>query len=1379
MIDWSKLKSYQGNKYRSFEELCYQIAKVLYRDKGVFISIDDSGGGDGVEFYLELPNSDHWGWQAKFYHPDKKLSASSRKKSIKDSLKKACEVHPKLKKWTLCTPIKFTTSEQKWFNETLPKVIPDGMEVELKHWGDSEFNNWLSEPRFSGKYHYFFGELELDINWFQRQFDTQIAAIVEKFNPSLHTDTSVDTAIHALLGDEEFVKQIETWIEELNEKVSELNKRIDTIKRQPLVSIDWSEKEKLKVVEAGRSLQKQLVITVHKFEQTRQLLKGKRFHEVEAVNWKSIQKQLYDAVDNYADIANESGISKIQYTGEEKNRKQVLFRIRNIISSPASLLRTLLDNFFPRIFSLCELMGQAELNILGEAGIGKTHTACNVCSERLESGLPAIFIRGSSFSNASIEDQLRKTLDIPPSYSWNDFLRALSAVAGAYHTRIPLIIDGLNEAIDNGTLSNVWKLGMKGFVEEIKQIKNIALITTCRTSYQKEVWGDGKPNNVAYAHELKDEETENMLEKYFDHYKIKADLTAAPLEQFRHPLYVKIFCETKNGKREIEKQIHVGERALFEIFDEYLKQCNEAVCQYFGHRTGTDVLQPILDKMADNLWENRSRHIPVDKLANMIDGQPPTELKWLSSKTHALESEGILVCRDIKDEEEVMCFTYDLLGGYLIAKYLVKQHKNDLEGFISLESTMKDLFDRRDGSHPLHEDISRCLAVLIPAETGQFLHNLSENNEIRGLSIRGLFEISPKHIDKHCIDLMSKLFKHKDNHEFLFEQAKATMASPNHPFNASFWSKQLEALSLVERDISWTEYVRKNSYYFEENIENFEKLCKDTHELSDIVKKRFHLMAEHTMWMLTSTVHKVRDKATRALYWYGRRLPKEFFELVVKSLLINDPYVSERMLAATYGVAMARQYDFKDKSFVRDTLPLYVKELYEKMFNPDAPHSTTHILARDYARRTIDIALLHHPDLLTNEEKQRIRPPFKDGGIREWGGSENIDDVDHKNKTAILELDFENYTIGRLVEDRAPYDYEHEEYKRVQANILWRVYDLGYSHEVFRKIDDWIGYENDRYEMHAGERKMDRYGKKYAWIAYYEVAGFREDNDLLRKSYTDAPRILDIDIDPSFPVEQQGDDIIKQVDDQSISGKGWTSKSNHMSLTPYLVVDKLCSENGSWVLLDGYIRQKDEQSSSEMFAVIMGVIVKSNEINEVVEILKQMNIGDWSMRSRPQDYCTYAGEIPWCDTYKKNSLEKFSVEKPEPRVFKYVSPVRENGWQNDCSPILDSRSVLTPSRHIAEVFDLCGQPQSFDLFQKNGQQASINVSQKDKHGNTQSFTYLRKDLLDHYLKKINGSLIWLMFGQRTLKSQNDDTFVDQLKDVKIYSCVKKNLQNNR
>jgi hypothetical protein len=82
MLDWSKLKPYHSDKRRSFEELCYQIAKCLFHDR--FTRIDDTGGGDGVEFYMVLPDGNEWGWQAKFYYPDGRLIFTTESPRLKN-----------------------------------------------------------------------------------------------------------------------------------------------------------------------------------------------------------------------------------------------------------------------------------------------------------------------------------------------------------------------------------------------------------------------------------------------------------------------------------------------------------------------------------------------------------------------------------------------------------------------------------------------------------------------------------------------------------------------------------------------------------------------------------------------------------------------------------------------------------------------------------------------------------------------------------------------------------------------------------------------------------------------------------------------------------------------------------------------------------------------------------------------------------------------------------------------------------------------------------------------------------------------------------------------------------------------------------------------
>ena len=1464
MIDWSELKIYQNDKYRSFEELCYQIAKGLHGEKGRFTSVDDSGGGDGVEFYLTLPNGDQWGWQAKFYHPQKRLSESGRKRSITNSLKKSCEIHPRLTKWILCTPSNFTSGEQTWFETTLHQSIPENMSTDLEHWGDRDFNNWLSEPRFSGKYRYFFGKLELDLKWFKTQFEIEKAELKKQYDSSLHTEIEVEIDIHALLGDHAFVEHITESIEKLEEELEDLNDAVDNLNKPIQKDIVWDAAKKDKVANAAKPLQDTVIKTIDQFKQAREFLKENMLYEAQTINWDCVFKKLEDVLSTYRTAIDESDISEIEYTGESKYKARILDDTRWLVHRPESIIANFLDDFLNFEIYKCKLLNHSELKIFGNAGVGKTHIACNICDNRLRNGLPALFVRGFLFTDdQSIGAQLHKKLDIPESYSFQDFLLALSAAAEAYNTRIPLFIDGLNEATDNGTLSKVWQKYLKGFVYEIAQTKNVVLITTCRSSYKKAIWDDEYlPYSVDVEGFDTDEVTQEAIEKYFKEYKIKADLTFAPLSYFKIPIYLKIFCETKNRERKVEKQVYVGEQTMFDVFDEYLVQCNEAVCKILDLDSGECIVQSALIKMAIYLWKHRSRHIPRNELARIIDGESLDKLKKSSSKMFAIESEGLLlVFRDMVDGTEVMRFTYDLLGGYLIAQCLVQQASNRRQVF--LQRVVTKLFgkDRRVRSaflnriknfamalfpkklrqyiytletnktaHPMYDDIGRCLAALLPSK-GQFLHKLSNNQRAFEYSIRGLFEISTDDINDECINLVKDLFTTPQNRASFFKLAESTVGHPNHPLNASFWSDQLSTMSMVERDLSWSEHIRLHHESYENKLIRFEVTCQSDQELSDIGKKRLHLMAEHIMWILTSTIRPLRDKATRALYWYGRRFPKEFFELVMKSFTINDPYVSERMLAATYGIAMALQNDFEDTSFVTDILPLYAKQLYETMFKPDAPHSTTHILARDYAKRTIDIALIHHPDLLLEGERERITPPFTDGGIRGWGESEKRDEG-----PSPIQMDFENYTLKSLIK----YDNHNPNEHKLVENVYWRIYDLGFTTGDFGKIDKWISEENwnrGRYNEHP--RKIDRYGKKYSWIAFFELAGFRQDNGLLPDYYEDA-RISDADIDPSFPDEQREYNLVTEnfLGDREISAEDWISKTPPPDLTSCLKVGHLCGEQGSWMLLDGFLRQKDDQTNRDMFIFSRGLIVKSEEAEEIIGILKnQEKIDGHSIPSCPEDHRTFAGEIPWCNTYPPNRWEEFQFligtvsvptkqmeflrngesisymeefeirglitdlienedverleallseqnleikiktvenEKRKYKKFEVLVPVRENYWEESCSIVIPHRTIALPAREIAEYLRLYGQPQSFDLFEKeNGRCASITFQYGEKWGETQHFTYLREDLLERYLAKIGGELIWVIWGNRRLVSENPDDPYKNFQEVKTYHEIQK------
>ncbi|MCY3724254.1 MAG: hypothetical protein OXG97_18720 [Candidatus Poribacteria bacterium] len=413
--------------------------------------------------------------------------------------------------------------------------------------------------------------------------------------------------------------------------------------------------------------------------------------------------------------------------------------------------------------------------------------------------------------------------------------------------------------------------------------------------------------------------------------------------------------------------------------------------------------------------------------------------------------------------------------------------------------------------------------------------------------------------------------------------------------------------------------------------------------------------------------------------------------------------------------------------------------------------------------------------------------------------------------------------------------------------------------ENFGNIDKWISDENwnrSRYNEHP--RKIDRYGKKYSWIAFFELAGFRQDNNLLPE-YHDENRISNADIDPSFPDEQQEYNLVTEdlLGNREVTAEQWVSEIPHPDLTSYLKIDGLCGEEGTWILLNGFMSQKDNQVNRDMFSFLHGLIVKSEEVEEIAEILKkQEKIDRSTLPYCPEDGYTYAGEIPWCDTYQENIWEEVSlkigtvlvheeqqvilrdgepasdeevqsfwdsivdliesedpfakllgfyginsitnlietgnwqmieaqlhkqglelttetvdVEQPEFQTFEMLVPVRENHWPDSSSVAVPGRSVTVPIRQIAETFSLYGHPQSFDLFEKDGKRASITFCYGEAWKDKQDFTYLREDLLERYLAEIGAELIWVIWGNRRLVSENPDDPYENFQEVKTYRDI--------
>ena len=360
----------------------------------------------------------------------------------------------------------------------------------------------------------------------------------------------------------------------------------------------------------------------------------------------------------------------------------------------------------------------------------------------------------------------------------------------------------------------------------------------------------------------------------------------------------------------------------------------------------------------------------------------------------------------------------------------------------------------------------------------------------------------------------------------------------------------------------------------------------------------------------------------------GERHPHIIFRITIDMLGFNDPYVRERMLAASYGVLM-RSWAFANPR-LRNRASEFARALYDAMFRPQAPQATKHILARDYGLGAIELARKLDSRCLGSRRLDRITPPFP-RTASPIPSAHSIPEKDCKDADRAIHMDFENYTVGRLVESRGPYDFKHKEYRGVLRQIKWRVLNLGYSKRKFEQIDRRIGEESFIRGRNANGEKIDRYGKKYSWIAFFEMCGIRADRRVL-PYFDEEGRVGDCDIDPSFPeTPRQWKPPLKPIFNRSFrSPIQWARDGGSPRYDQLLVCKEVGGISGPWVLLHGFVQEAAITDSREIFTFARGFLVRGSDVRRLRAKLNAIEYpGNQAIPEPSTDHYTFAGEIPW------------------------------------------------------------------------------------------------------------------------------------------------------
>jgi len=1350
-LNWANFKSLSGDVRINFENLCRGIVRSQFGRYGKFKALKNQ---PGVEYHIDLTedcdalgDKSRWfGWQCKWFelNQDKSLKASS-KADIVDSLNKTVRHVPDLTDWVLWTPFTLSKKDQVWFEGLESKY-----NFALHLWAEEEIDNWLYGSVLMLRKTYF-EELILTPENLEQQHKIAIQPIKDRWLIPVHQEVSAERKIKQMLA---FPT---AW-----ENMLEIGERLALY----LAHIKQFED---KLAPFNNDYQSFLDVSQ---------------------NFSYVLQHFHDLlIDGDLDIIHQWLIDKDlivtpQFTAFprllRKHKLSIALEATNVIDD-IRIANELFD-------SVKRQLTTGVVAILADAGGGKTQLSAQISSTN-EKGLCGVFIQGKKFTRHSSLDDLARNYKIN-GVAVNTFdclLAAVDSAAKRAKCRLAIVIDGLNEAED----PRCWKDPLAQLMEQIKEYPNVLVVCTLRTGelsrgYNFRYQNVDQRESFAIAALPESirriesngfgDNTVEAIHSYLHYFKINSGDTEFPVSFFKRPLTLRIYCEATNPDRKHEVKVDYFPSSLPPLFAKYLQNS----CRRIESMTNlqrsyrVDDIENALFYLGQELWASGSREFDEKTYRDLISDVN----EWESSIVNLLAQEGIIF-RNLGDLPSSYTITpvYDALGGYLIADYLLRCNPNDRElNWFENEDVIKAFFG--DESHHLSSDIFRSLVSLVPSKFyGTQLWKVVPE-EFKENALLLITELEGAQIDGDSIKALVKLYESKPNiRASLYKRIKATRSSAPHPINADFLTMLLNSMTMAERDLYWTEWIRKNH---DAAIEDINCL---TNDWQNNLKKRTEsdvLKAKWVMWFLTSTSHRLRDNVTSALYWFGRGDESTLFNLCLFSSEINDAYVFERVLAASYGVAIdgVIGVDKTDESEAK--VFSFAKKLFDLFFVDGKNGYTTHIKIRDYCSRIIELANYCNPSLFNESEIAISKTPYTLKDPISWQKMDEIEKVDNP-----FFMDFENKTIGRLIPSRREYDFDHDGYKEVKAQLMWRVHDLGWSGKNFKEIDEQISSSHSYRRMGIEKNKVDRYGKKYSWIAYHEMTGKLCDEEELECWWLRSSS----DIDISFLTEAASEYLVKE-DLLSLDVKSddeWIKTEVPPPMGKYLEYSPEANEN--WILLDGVADRDDKIIGRKIFCVVKGYFIKKEDFPRISEKFSKQEFSSHILPEITENHDISFREISWSNSNIDEGSSQFTFENGEETVFikqpvmnvvQSKSGIKINFSDDEERPITRPRdeyidcyipvcsismdigdetkgSLKVISKGVIDKFGLRTKSQSLNMYTPDGEMAACLLgNNKNSYSNFDSFLYLRKDLLDEYLTSNNRVLVWVTWGERSLSSNGDE-----------------------
>ncbi|PYT04389.1 MAG: hypothetical protein DMF60_15510, partial [Acidobacteria bacterium] len=411
-VNWEVFANLPGSAERNFEMLCRALIRRHYSRYGEFAALANQ---PGVEFHLKLRGScslgdvGRWyGWQSRWYDlPDAKAIGTTRRARIEKAMRLTEKVLPGLTDWVLWTRRPLTKGDQQWFKK-LSRKTP----MQLHLWTAVDVEEHLSGEAeiFRSTY---FGELVLTPESLVGLHEVAVAPVRHRWMPEVHQIVDAERELRRMLV------ETNTW-----KHLHDLADRLEA--EATAADADVSD-----LTGGLGSAAQEVTMTAH-----------------------TVAAALLDA--HEALTRGDLDLLRQQNANDVWGNLSKLARVPHQLRAYRHRAALTVTNALADVRRARDLFDTAEkapstrvISVLADAGYGKTQLAAQLTASGQDRP-PGILLHGSHLRAGSSLDDLahRVVIQSAPVSSMEALVGALDAAGQRARRRLPIVIDGLNEAED-------------------------------------------------------------------------------------------------------------------------------------------------------------------------------------------------------------------------------------------------------------------------------------------------------------------------------------------------------------------------------------------------------------------------------------------------------------------------------------------------------------------------------------------------------------------------------------------------------------------------------------------------------------------------------------------------------------------------------------------------------------------------------------------------------------------------------------------------------------------------------------------------------------------------------------------------------------------